>query len=42
MKKVKIDSLDMDNTFFHFDAREINFIEQHGFPAEIGPDSKKC
>lgn len=42
MKKVKIDSLDMDNTFFHFDAREINFIEQHGFPAEIGPDSKNA
>lgn len=42
MKKVILDSLDMDKTLFHFDAREINYIEQYGFPAEIGPDSKNA
>ena len=42
MKKVILDSLDMDKTLFHFDAREINYIEQYGFPAEIGPDSKSA
>ena len=42
MKKVILDSLDMDKTLFHFDVREINYIEQYGFPAEIGPDSKNA
>lgn len=42
MEKVIIDSLDMDKTLFHFDAREIDFIEQYGFSAEIGPDSKNA
>lgn len=42
MRKVIINSLDVENTLFHFDVREINFIEQYGFPAEIGPDSKNA
>lgn len=42
MRKVIIDSLDMDNTLFHFDVRDISFIEKYGFQADIGPDSKNA
>lgn len=42
MRKVIIDYLDKDNTLFHFDVRNIDFIEQFGFPADIGPDSKNA
>lgn len=40
MKKITLSSLDMDNTLFHFDVRDISFIEENGFPANIGRDSK--
>lgn len=42
MKKVVIDSLDTEDTLFHFDVRDITFIEEYGFPADIGEDSKKA
>lgn len=42
MKKIALSSLDMDNTLFHFDVRDIEFIEQNGFPATIGRDSKNA
>lgn len=42
MRKVIIDNLDLENTFFHFDVRDVNFIEEHGFLADIGPDSKNA
>ncbi len=34
--------MDKDNTLFHFDVRNIDFIEQFGFPADIGLDSKNA
>ena len=42
MKKITLSSLDIDNTLFHFDVRDISFIEENGFPANIGRDSKNA
>ena len=42
MQKVFIDSLDLNNTFFHFDIRDVGFIEKYGFLADIGPDSENA
>ena len=42
MKKVNIDDLDIETTLFHFDIRDERFVEQYGFPADIGPDSKNA
>ena len=42
MKEITLSSLDIDNTLFHFDVRDISFIEENGFPANIGRDSKNA
>lgn len=42
LKKITLSSLDIDNTLFHFDIRDIEFIEKNGFPATVGRDSKNA
>lgn len=42
MQKVVIGSLDIENTLFRFDVRDVSFIEEYGFPADIGNDSKNA
>lgn len=42
VKKVIINDLDKDNTLFHFDVHDLAFIEEFGFIADIGPDSKNA
>lgn len=39
MKKVLIDTIDKDNSFLRFDARNLDYIEENGFPAAKGIDS---
>ena len=39
MKKININDIDLENSFFHFDVRDDEFISKFGFPADIGPDS---
>ena len=42
MKKININQVDLENSLFHFDYRDIDFIDKNGFPADIGPDSKNA
>lgn len=42
MKILSLDEIDLEETYFHFDVRSIDYIEQYGFPPDIGNDSKNA
>lgn len=42
MKTININEIDLDNTLFHFDARDMEYISRYGFPADIGPYSRNA
>lgn len=39
MNIINIKDIDLDNTFFHFDVRNIDYINEYGLEASIGPNS---
>ena len=42
MKILSLDEIDLEETYFHFDVRSIDYIEQYGFPPDIGNHSKNA
>lgn len=42
MKKMNLSEIDLKNSFFHFDVRSLEYIEEYGFPPDIGPDSQNA
>ena len=42
MEIINISELDLKNSFFHFDARSLEYIKEYGFTPDIGPDSKNA
>lgn len=42
MKTININEIDLDNTLFHFDARDMEYISRYGFSADIGPYSRNA